>query len=170
MEKLFVDVIVVVGKLDIVINIVGKVLKKFIIEISEIEYDEMSVVNFKFVFFFLCEVGKYVNDNGKICILVIFLFGVYILYYVVYVGIKVLVEYFICVVFKEFGVCGILVIVVGLGFMDMFFFYFVEGVDVVDYLKNVVVLLLFFKIGLIDIDDVVLFICYLVSEGWWIIG
>ena len=45
MEKLFADAIAAVGKPDIAINTVGKVLKKPITEISETEYDEMSAVN-----------------------------------------------------------------------------------------------------------------------------
>lgn len=169
-EKLFDDVKQCFGKIDIVINMVGKVLKKLFIEISEVEYDEMFVVNSKLVFFFIKEVGWYFEDYGKFVMFVMLLFGVFMLFYVVYEGLKVLVEYFMCVVLKEYGVCGILVMVVGLGLMDMLFFYLVEGVDVVVYYKMVVVLLLFSKMGLIDIEDVVLFICYLVIEGWWIIG
>lgn len=170
MECLFVDVVVVVGCFDIVINMVGKVLKKLLLDISEVEYDEMSVVNVKVVFFFFKEVGCYVNDGGCICIFVILLLGVYMLFYFSYVGIKVLVEYFICVVLKEFGECGILVIVIGFGLMDMLFFYLVESVDVQVYYKIVVVLLVFICIGLIDIVDIVLWICFFVIDGWWMIG
>ncbi len=65
-EKLFADAIAAVGKPDIAINTVGKVLKKPITEISEAEYDEMSAVNAKTAFFFIKEAGKQVNDNGKV--------------------------------------------------------------------------------------------------------
>ena len=65
-EKLFADAIAAVGKPDIAINTVGKVLKKPITEISEAEYDEMSAVNAKTAFFFIKEAGKHVNDNGKV--------------------------------------------------------------------------------------------------------
>lgn len=65
-EKLFADAIAAVGKPDIAINTVGKVLKKPITEISEAEYDEMSAVNAKTAFFFIKEAGKQVNDNGKL--------------------------------------------------------------------------------------------------------
>lgn len=40
-DKLFEDTLKVFGKIDIVINTVGKVLKKPMTEISEAEYDEM---------------------------------------------------------------------------------------------------------------------------------
>ena len=65
-EKLFADASADVGKPDIAINTVGKVLKKPITEISEAEYDEMSAVNAKTAFFFIKEAGKQVNDNGKL--------------------------------------------------------------------------------------------------------
>lgn len=39
-EKLFADTVAAIGKPDIAINTVGKVLKKPIIEISEAEYDQ----------------------------------------------------------------------------------------------------------------------------------
>lgn len=68
-EKLFADTISAVGKPDIAINTVGKVLKKPMAEITEAEYDEMTAVNSKTAFFFLKEAGK-VNDNGKICTVV----------------------------------------------------------------------------------------------------
>jgi len=69
-EKLFADASAAVGKPDIAINTVGKVLKKPITEISEAEYDEMSAVNAKTAFFFIKEAGKQVNDNGKLLTLV----------------------------------------------------------------------------------------------------
>ncbi len=69
-EKLFADVVAAIGRPDIAINTVGKVLKKPIIEISEAEYDEMSAVNAKSAFFFIKEAGKHLNDNGKLVTLV----------------------------------------------------------------------------------------------------
>jgi len=68
---LFTDVVTAIGKPDIAINTVGKVLKKPIVEISEQEYDEMSSVNAKTAFFFLKEAGKHLSDNGKICSVVV---------------------------------------------------------------------------------------------------
>lgn len=46
-EKLFADTMAAVGRPDIAINTVGKVLKKPMTEISEAEYDEMTAVNSK---------------------------------------------------------------------------------------------------------------------------
>ena len=168
--KGFADAIAAVGKPDIAINTVGKVLKKPITEISETEYDEMSAVNSKSAFFFLREAGKHVNDNGKICTLVTSLLGAYTPYYAAYAGTKAPVEHFTRAASKEFGARGISVTAVGPGPMDTPFFYPAEGADAVDYLKNAAALSPFSKTGLTDIDDVVPFIRHLVSEGWWITG
>ena len=65
-EKLFADAVAAIGRPDIAINTVGKVLKKPIVEISEAEYDGMSAVNSKTAFFFIKEAGKHLNDNGKL--------------------------------------------------------------------------------------------------------
>src|SRR5690554_859539 len=56
-EKLFADTIAAVGRPDIAINTVGKVLKKPMTDISEAEYDETTAVNSKSAFFFLKEAG-----------------------------------------------------------------------------------------------------------------
>lgn len=69
-EKLFADTIAAVGRPDIAINTVGKVLKKPMVQTTEAEYDEMAAVNAKSAFFFLKEAGKNLNDNGKVCTIV----------------------------------------------------------------------------------------------------
>lgn len=94
MEKLFTDAVAAIGRPDIAINTVGKVLKKPMVEISEAEYDAMSAVNAKSAFFFLKEAGRHVNDNGKICTLVTSLLGAYTPFYAAYAGTKAPVEHF----------------------------------------------------------------------------
>lgn len=85
MEKLFTDAIAAVGRPDIAVNTVGKVIKK---PISEAEYDEMAAVNAKSAFFFLKEAGKQVNDHGKIVTLVTSLLGAFTPFYATYAGTK----------------------------------------------------------------------------------
>jgi len=60
-EKLFAEAVAAVGRPDIAINTVGKVLKKPIVEISEAEYDKMSAVNAKSAFFFIKEAGTHLR-------------------------------------------------------------------------------------------------------------
>ncbi|ENI4018099.1 SDR family oxidoreductase [Pseudomonas aeruginosa] len=169
-EKLFADAIAAVGRPDIAINTVGKVLKKPMIEISEAEYDEMSAVNAKSAFFFLKEAGKHVNDNGKVLTLVTSLLGAFTPFYASYAGTKAPVEHFTRAAAKEFGARGISVTAVGPGPMDTPFFYPAEGADAAAYHKTAAALSPFSKTGLTDIEDVVPFIRHLVSDGWWITG
>jgi len=170
MEKLFSDVIAAVGRPDIAINTVGKVLKKPIVEISEVEYDEMSTVNAKSAFFFLKEAGKHVNDNGKICTLVTSLLGAFTPFYAAYAGTKAPVEHFTRAASKEFGERGISVTAIGPGPMDTPFFYPAEGEEAVAYHKTAAALSKFSKTGLTDIEDIVPYIRFMVSDGWWMTG
>ncbi|UPG86792.1 SDR family oxidoreductase [Luteibacter aegosomatis] len=169
-EKLFADTVAAVGRPDIAINTVGKVLKKPMVDISEAEYDEMAAVNAKTAFFFLKEAGKHVNDHGKICTLVTSLLGAFTPFYAAYAGTKAPVEHFTRAAAKEFGERGISVTAVGPGPMDTPFFYPAEGDDAVAYHKTAAALSSFTKTGLTDIEDVVPFIRHLVSDGWWITG
>jgi NAD(P)-dependent dehydrogenase (short-subunit alcohol dehydrogenase family) len=169
-EGLFADTLATVGRPDIAINTVGKVLKKAIIDISEAEYDDMSAVNSKSAFFFLKEAGKHVNDHGKVCTLVTSLLGAFTPLYASYAGTKAPIEHFTRAAAKEFGVRGISVTAVGPGPMDTPFFYGQESADAQAYHKTAAALSAFSKTGLTDIEDVVPFIRHLVSDGWWITG
>ncbi|WP_342050888.1 MULTISPECIES: SDR family oxidoreductase [unclassified Cupriavidus] len=169
-EKLFADATAAIGRPDIAINTVGKVLKKPFVEITEAEYDDMTAVNAKSAFFFLREAGRHVNDNGKIVTLVTSLLGAFTPFYAAYAGTKAPVEHFTRAAAKEFGARGISVTAVGPGPMDTSFFYPAEGEDAVAYHKTAAALSPFSKTGLTDIEDVVPFIRHLVSDGWWITG
>lgn len=169
-EKLFNDTVLAVGRPDIAINTVGKVLKKPMAEITEAEYDEMMAVNAKTAFFFIKEAGKHLNDNGKICTIVTSLLGAFTPFYAAYAGSKAPVEQFTRAAAKELGPRGISVTAVGPGPMDTPFFYPAEGEDAVNYHKSAAALSPFSRTGLTDIEDVVPFIRNLVGEGWWVTG
>lgn len=82
------------GKLDIVINTAGMVLKKPFTEISEQEYDQMFAVNSKSAFFITQEAAKRVGDGGKIINTVTSLLAAYTPLYTGYQGSKAGVEFF----------------------------------------------------------------------------
>lgn len=170
MEKLFNDVVAAVGRPDIAINTVGKVLKKPITETSEAEFDEMSAVNTKSAFFFLKEAGRHVNDRGSVVTLVTSLLGAFTPFYASYAGTKAAVEHFTRAAAKEFGSRGISVTAVGPGPMDTPFFYPAEGADAVAYHRSAAALSAFSPTGLTHVEDVVPFIRHLVGDGWWITG
>ncbi|MBO1042314.1 SDR family oxidoreductase [Brucella pituitosa] len=169
-EKLFADVVAAIGRPDIAINTVGKVLKKPMVEITEAEYDEMTAVNSKIAFFFIKEAGKYLNDNGKLVTLVTSLLGAFTPFYAAYAGTKAPVEHFTRAASKEFGVRGISVTAIGPGPMDTSFFYPAEGAEAVAYHKTAAALSEFSKTGLTDIEDIVPYIRFMVSDGWWMTG
>ncbi|MDI4654949.1 SDR family oxidoreductase [Xanthobacter autotrophicus] len=169
-ERLFADAIAAFGRPDIAVNTVGKVLKKPILETFEAEYDEMSAVNAKSAFFFLKEAGKAVNDNGKIVTLVTSLLGAFTPFYASYAGTKAPVEHFTRAAAKEFGARGISVTAIGPGPMDTPFFYGEETPEAQAYHKSAAALSAFSKTGLTDIEDIVPYIRFLVSEGWWMTG
>lgn len=169
-EQFFAEAIAAVGKPDIAINTVGKVLKKPLTEVSEAEYDEMTAVNSKTAFFFLKEAGKHVNDNGKVCTVVTSLLGAFTPFYAAYAGTKAPVEHYTRAAAKEFGGRGISVTAVGPGPMDTPFFYPAEGPEAVAYHKTAAALSPYSETGLTHVEDVVPFIRHLVSDGWWVTG
>ncbi|AWP85492.1 SDR family oxidoreductase [Bordetella bronchiseptica] len=169
-EKLYADALAAVGRPDIAINTVGKVLKKPFSEISEAEYDEMAAVNAKSAFFFLKEAGRHVNDHGKIVTLVTSLLGAFTPFYSAYAGTKAPVEHYTRAAANEFGARGISVTAVGPGPMDTPFFYGQESPEAVAYHQSAAALSPHSPTGLTHIEDVVPFIRHLVSDGWWITG
>lgn len=170
MEQLFGSTVAALGRPDIAVNTVGKVIKKPFSEVSEAEYDEMAAVNTKSAFFFLKEAGKHVNDHGAIVTLVTSLLGAFTPFYSVYAGTKAPVEHFTRAAAKEFGARGISVTAIGPGPMDTPFFYPAESKDSIAYHENTSALSKFTKTGLTDIADIVPWIRFLVSEGWWMTG
>lgn len=170
METLFADAKAAMGRIDIAVNTVGKVMKKPIADVSEAEFDMMSAVNSKTAFFFLKEAGRHVSDNGKVCTLVTSLLGAYTPFYAAYAGTKAPVEHYTRAASKELGERGISVTAIGPGPMDTPFFYPAEGEDAVQYHKTAAALSAFSKTGLTDVEDIVPFIRFLVSDGWWMTG
>lgn len=169
-EKLFADAVTAFGKPDIAVNTVGKVLKKPILEISEAEFDAMSAVNTKSAFFFLKEAGRHLNDNGAVITLVTSLLGAFTPFYSSYAGTKAAVEHFTRAAAKEFGDRGISVTAIGPGPMDTPFFYGQESIEAQAYHKSAAALSRFSKTGLTDIEDIVPYIRFLATEGWWMTG
>ncbi|WP_140724664.1 MULTISPECIES: SDR family oxidoreductase [Gammaproteobacteria] len=169
-EKLFADAKAALGRIDIAVNTVGRVLKKPMVEIGEAEFDRMDAVNNKTAFFFLKEAGRHLADNGKVCTLVTSLLGAFTPFYSSYAGTKAPVEHYTRAAAKEFGERGISVTAIGPGPMDTPFFYPAESDDAVAYHKTAAALSPFSRTGLTDIEDIVPWIRFLVSEGWWMTG
>ena len=119
---------------------------------------------------FIKEAGKHLNDNGKIVTVVTSLLGAFTPFYAAYAGTKAPVEHFTRAASKELGGRGISVTAIGPGPMDTPFFYPAEGADAVAYHKTAAALSGFSKTGLTDIEDIVPYIRFLSSDGWWMTG
>lgn len=158
------------GGIDVAINTVGKVLKKQMVEVTEAEFESMDAINNKAAYYFLQEAGRNLNDKGSICTVVTSLLSAFTPFYSSYAGTKAPVEHYTRAAAFELGQRGISVTAVGPGPMDTPFFYGQESSDAVAYHKSAPALAKFSKTGLTDIEDVVPFIKFLVTDGWWITG
>lgn len=96
--------------------------------------------------------------------------GAFTPFYASHAGTKAPVEHYARAASKEFGERGISVTSIGPGPMDTPFFYPAEGADVVAYHKSAAALSPFSKTGLTDIEDIVSWIRFLVTDGWWMTG
>ncbi|KAF7161386.1 hypothetical protein CNMCM5623_007000 [Aspergillus felis] len=163
--KLFQEVLRDFGHIDIVVNTVGKVLKKPITEISEEEYDAMFAVNSKTAFFVLKEAAAHVTDGGKIITIVTALLGAFTGYYTSYAGSKAPVEHFTRGVCKELQSRRVSVNNVAPGPMDTPFFYPQESPEAVEFHKSS-------GMGgrLTMVEDIAPIIRFLCTEGAWITG
>ena len=93
-HDLFAVVLADFKTLNIVINTVGMVLKKPMVDISEAEYDRMFQVNSKSAFFITQEAARCVPEGGKIINTVTSLLAAYTGFYTSYAGSKAPVEDF----------------------------------------------------------------------------
>lgn len=163
--QLFRDAEAGIGKIDIAVNTVGKVLRKPIVDTTEDEYDSMFDINAKSAYFFIKEAGRNLADGGKIITIVTALLAAFTDGYSTYAGGKSPVEHFTRAAAKEFADRGISVTAVAPGPMDTPFFYGQETPERVEFHKSQ-------GMGnqLTQIEDIAPIVLFLASDGWWITG
>lgn len=164
-ESLFTSVKKDFGRIDIVVNTVGKVLKKGITDISEDEYDTMFAVNSKSAFLVLKAGAKYVEDGGALITIVTALLAAFTGLYTSYAGSKAPVEHFTRGVAKELLGRQVSVTAVAPGPMDTPFFYPQESPEAVEFHKSQAM-----GNRLTDVKDIAPIIKFLCTEGKWITG
>lgn len=164
-QSLFASVMSDFGSIDIVINTVGMVLKKPLIDITEEEYDKMFAINCKSAFLITQEAAKNVSEGGKIINTVTSLLAAYTGLYTSYQGSKAPVEYFTKGLSKELMGKGISVNAVAPGPMDTPFFYGQETPEAVAFHKSN-------ALGgrLTFIDDIAPIFKFLCTDGAWVNG
>ncbi|WP_394940363.1 SDR family oxidoreductase [Psychromicrobium sp. YIM B11713] len=164
-EKLFADAEAAIGKLDVAVNTVGKVLRKPILDTTEADYDAMFDINSKAAYFFIKEAGKQLRDGGKVITIVTSLLAAFTDGYSTYAGGKSPVEHFTRAAAKEFADRGISVTAIAPGPMDTPFFYGQETPERVEFHKSQAM-----GNQLTQIEDIAPIVRFLATEGWWITG
>ncbi|KAF2726183.1 NAD(P)-binding protein [Polychaeton citri CBS 116435] len=163
--KLFKETLEQHGRVDIVINNVGKVLKKPAADVSEEEYDEMFAVNSKAAFFILKEASKHVSDGGKIITVATSLLAAFTGYYTSYAGAKAPVEHFTRGIAKELMPRRVSVNAIAPGPMNTPFFFPQESDEAVAFHKSMAL-----DGRLTEVSDIAPIITFLCTAGQWING
>lgn len=152
------------GRVDIVINNAGLVIKKPFTEISEEEFDRSFGVNAKAAFFVMQEAARRIADNGRIINMGTTILGATIPYYSVYAGAKAPLEGFSRALAKEIGHRGVTVNVVAPGPIDTAFY---RGAETPESVARATTASVAGRLG--HIEDIVPLIEFLVSpQSQWV--
>ena len=151
------------GRVDIVVNTAGIMLKKPFTDVKEEEYDQMFEVHAKASFFLLQEAARNLADNGRIINISTSLTAATTPFYAVYAGAKAATEQFTKTLAKEVGNRGITVNTIAPGPLNTSFFYPVEDDQTIEYLKHMSV-----QNRLGETDEITPVITFLASPdaGW----
>lgn len=148
------------GQLNIVVNTVGKVVKKPFVEITEVDFDQSFAINSKAAFFCMQEAAKRIEDNGRIITIGTTLQAATTGLYAVYAGSKAPLEHFTRALAKEIGDRGITVNTVAPGPLNTSFFYPVETAESKAFLSQMAP-----QNRLGEIDEITPLIEFLVGPG-----
>lgn len=154
------------GKVDILINTVGKIIRKPVAEFSEADFDALFDVNAKAAFFLLKEASQKMADEGRILSFVTTMVGAFAPTYAGYAGSKAPLEHFSKSLAKELGPRGITVNCIAPGPLDTSFFYPAETDENIAWLRAMSI-----DGGIGNIQDITGLALFLVSpEARWMTG
>ncbi len=125
-KQLFDETLSAFGRVDIVINNAGVVIKKPFVDISEEDFDRSFNSNAKAAFFVMQEAARRIEDNGRIINMGTTILGATIPFYSVYAGAKAALEDFTRSLAREIGNRGVTVNVVAPGPIDTAFYHGAE--------------------------------------------
>lgn len=128
-EDLFERTVERFGRLDILVNTSGMVIKKPLVEYSESEYDRLFAVNAKAAFFCMREAAKRMEDEGRIINVVTTILAATMPMYAAYAGSKAPVEDFTRALAKEIAPRGITVNAIAPGPLNTSFYHSAETPD-----------------------------------------
>ncbi|KZN69598.1 SDR family oxidoreductase [Pseudoalteromonas luteoviolacea] len=165
-ENLFIQGIEAFGKVDIVVNNAGAVLKKAFVDYTEQEFDALFNINCKGAFFIMQNAAKRLEDNGRVINIGTSLLGAFTGNYALYAGSKAPLEQFTRTLAKEVGARGITVNTICPGPIDTAFFHAQEDPQSVQYLSAASV-----SNRLGKVEDIVPMVSFLASEqAQWTTG
>jgi NAD(P)-dependent dehydrogenase (short-subunit alcohol dehydrogenase family) len=153
------------GTLYATVNTAGMAVGRRLAEVSEPEYDAMMAVNAKAAFFVMREAAKRTEDGGRILTLVTSLLAAYTPLYSMYTGSKAPVEDFTRALSKELLDRSISVNALAPGPMDTSFFWNAAHPGEPEFVKSQVM-----GNQLTQVDDIVPWVRFLLTEGWWLNG
>ena len=159
-RRMFDETTKALGRIDIVINSAGAIVKKPIAEVTEQEFDRAFCVNAKGTFFTMQEAAKRIEDNGRIINIGTSLLSSVTPSYSVYAGSKAPMEPFTRALAREIGSRGVTVNVIAPGPIDTPFYHAVETPETVAYATNLSVAR---RLG--RTDDIVPLVQFLASPG-----
>lgn len=125
-KRLFDETLSAFGRVDIVVNNAGVVIKKPFMDISEEDFDRSFNINAKAAFFVMQEAARRIADHGRIINMGTTILGATIPFYSVYAGAKAALEDFTRSLAKEIGQRGVTVNVVAPGPIDTTFYHGAE--------------------------------------------
>jgi len=159
-RRMFEETLTSFGRVDIVINTAGVVVKKPFVDITEEEFDRCFGTNAKAAFFTMQEAARHISDGGRIINMGTTILGATLPNYSVYAGSKAPLEDFTRSLAKEIGPRGVTVNTVAPGPVDDSFYRHAETEEAATRAATQSGL---GRLG--RIDDVVPVIEFLVSPG-----
>jgi len=163
-KRLFDRTVEALGRVDILINNAGLIVKKPLAEITDEEFDRCFAVNAKAKFLTMREAARRMENDGRIVNIITTIVAATIPFYSVYAGSKGAVEHFTKGLAKEIGGRGITVNCVAPGPLNTSFYYPVEDERSIAGAKSLSVAN---RLG--EIDEVVPLVAFLCSpEACWI--
>jgi NAD(P)-dependent dehydrogenase (short-subunit alcohol dehydrogenase family) len=122
-RRIFAEVDKAFGRLDIVVNNAGIIVKKPVVEITEEDFDRSFGVNAKGAFFVMQEAARRIADGGRIINIGTTLLGATTAFYSVYAGSKAPLEDFSRALAREIGGRGVTVNTIAPGPIDTPFYH-----------------------------------------------
>jgi NAD(P)-dependent dehydrogenase (short-subunit alcohol dehydrogenase family) len=163
-RRLFDATLEAFGRVDILINNAGVIMKKPIAQISEADFDSVYAVNAKAPFLCMQAAAKDMSDGGRIVNIGTSILGMSIPYYGLYAASKASLEHFSRDLAHQLKERRITVNTVAPGSIDTSFFYAAETSESVAFIKQMTG-------GLGTVQDIVPVVEFLVSPGsQWLTG